>query len=132
MNFFARSIPFAAAAAFALLAVGGTGHGGIAPAQAQQKTGSATTVTAAGVTLHSVNVELPGSDRMFPGSDADAINSNCLACHSAGMVLTQPKMSRASWQSEVDKMRSTYKAPVAQDDVPAIVAWLVSHKGTGQ
>lgn len=87
------------------------------------------TVTGAGVTLHSVNVDFPDPGRMFPGdTKADAINNNCLACHSAGMVLTQPALSRAEWQSEVEKMRSTYKAPVEESDVPAIVDYLVALK----
>lgn len=87
------------------------------------------TVTGAGVTLHSVNVDFPDPGRMFPGdTKADAINNNCLACHSAGMVLTQPALSRAEWQSEVEKMRSTYKAPVEELDVPAIVDYLVALK----
>jgi cytochrome c5 len=88
------------------------------------------TVTGGGVTLHSVNVEFPDPGRMFPGDGkADAINNNCLACHSAGMVLTQPAMSRAEWQSEVEKMRGSYKAPVEEADVPAIVDYLVALKG---
>jgi hypothetical protein len=87
------------------------------------------TVTGAGVTLHSVNVEFPDPARMFPDdAKADAINNNCLACHSAGMVLNQPALSRAEWQSEVEKMRSTYKAPVEASDVPAIVDYLVALK----
>ena len=40
------------------------------------------------------------------------------------MVLTQPALSRAAWQAEVDKMRNIYKAPVAAEDVPAIVDYL--------
>jgi hypothetical protein len=99
-------------------------------AQAQQSQPSATTVAAAGITLHSVSVDLPASDRMFPGGgDAEAINNNCLACHSAGMVLNQPDLTRSAWERIVDKMRSQYKAPVADEDVPAIVAYLASHKG---
>jgi hypothetical protein len=83
-----------------------------------------------GVTLHSVGVDLPDSDRTFPGgAGADAVNNNCLACHSAGMVLTQPSLSRATWQAEVDKMRAVYKAPVAAEDVPAIVDYLVRLSG---
>ena len=67
---------------------------------------------------------------MFPGGiDAEAINNNCLACHSASMVLNQPRLNRATWQRIVEKMRSRYKAPVADADVPAIVAYLASHNG---
>jgi hypothetical protein len=97
-----------------------------APA-AESATGAsaASTVTGGGVTLHSVSVELPAGDRIFPGgAKADAINNNCLACHSAGMVLTQPRLSRAEWQAEVEKMRNTYKAPVTAADMPAIVDYL--------
>ena len=102
----------------------------IRPAQARESQPSANTVAVAGVTLHSVTVDLPTSDRMFPGGvDAEAINNNCLACHSASMVLNQPRLNRATWQRIVEKMRSQYKAPVADADVPAIVAYLASHNG---
>jgi hypothetical protein len=98
-------------------------------AEAQPAPAAASQVSAAGVTLHSVSITLPTSDRMFPGSDAEAINNNCLACHSAGMVLTQPPLTSAAWKAEVEKMRTQYKAPVAKDDVPAIVAYLTAHDG---
>lgn len=101
----------------------------IPPAEAQQSAPKPTTVTAAGVTLRSVRFDFPASDRMFPGNDADAINNNCLACHSAGMVLTQPRLPRDTWQLEVEKMRSQFKAPVAIEDVPVIVAYLANHHG---
>jgi mono/diheme cytochrome c family protein len=88
-----------------------------------------TTVSAAGITLRSVNVDFPESDRTFPGgSAADPVNNNCTACHSPGMVLTQPKLSPAVWQEEVNKMRHTYKAPIDEADVPAIVAYLAALK----
>ena len=74
--------------------------------------------------LRSVKVELPSSGKMFPGPGADAVNNNCLACHSADMVLNQPALPKATWQAEVDKMIRFYKAPVAAEDVPAIVDYL--------
>jgi|SRR5579872_5907324 len=85
---------------------------------------SAVSISVGGVTLRSVKVDLPDSDRDFQGPGADVVNNNCLVCHSAGMVLTQPRLPRAVWQAEVDKMRSTYKAPIAAEDVPAIVEYL--------
>lgn len=84
------------------------------------------TVSAGGVTLRSVNVDFPDSDRRFEGAGADVVNNNCLACHSAGMALTQPRLPRAVWQAEVEKMRNTYKAPVDAKDVPAIVDYLAA------
>lgn len=80
--------------------------------------------------LKSVSVDLPPGDRMFPGGGAaDAINNNCVACHSAGMVLNQPNLPKATWEAEVQKMISVYKAPIEDADVPAIVAYLVRTKG---
>ena len=66
---------------------------------------------------------------MFPGPGADAINNNCLACHSAGMVLNQPELSKKAWMAEVNKMITAYKAPVAPEDVGAIVDYLDRVKG---
>ena len=80
--------------------------------------------------LKSVSVELPNSDRMFPnGPGSAAANGNCLACHSAGMVLNQPAMSKAQWDAEVNKMRAAYKAPIDSKDVVPIVDYLVSIRG---
>jgi hypothetical protein len=53
-------------------------------------------VAIGGVSLQSVKVDFPDSNRTFPGGHAaDAVNNNCVACHSAGMVLTQPRLSQA-------------------------------------
>ena len=81
--------------------------------------------------ITSTTVELPSGDALFPGgSNADAVNNNCLACHSAEMVLNQPALSKSAWESEVRKMIKVYKAPIDESDVPAIVDYLVSTKGT--
>jgi hypothetical protein len=80
--------------------------------------------------LKSVKIDLPESDTMFPaGPGSDAINNNCLACHSAGMVLNQPSLSKQAWTAEVNKMINNYKAPVAPEDVGAIVEYLTVLKG---
>ena len=81
-------------------------------------------------TLTSASIDLPQGNFQFPpGPGADAITNNCLACHSAGMVLNQPPLPKATWEAEVHKMINTYKAPVAPEDVPAIVAYLAATKG---
>jgi cytochrome c5 len=79
-------------------------------------------------TFKSVTVDLPDPGRMFTGPGSDAVNTNCLACHSAGMVLTQPALPRAAWQAEVNKMIHVFKAPVPEQDVPAIVDYLTRIK----
>jgi mono/diheme cytochrome c family protein len=79
--------------------------------------------------LKSVNFDLPVGDRMFDGAGSDAANNNCLACHSADMVLNQPALSKTQWRAEVEKMRTAYKAPIDPKDVDAILDYLVSVKG---
>jgi cytochrome c5 len=88
--------------------------------------GDAATIT----TLKSLKLDVPTSDTMFPaGPGSDAINNNCIACHSADHVLNQPSLSRAAWQEVVNKMITAYKAPVNPDDAKAIVDYLVRTKG---
>jgi cytochrome c5 len=79
--------------------------------------------------LKSVNVDLPTGDRMFSGPGSEVANNNCLACHSAGMVLTQPALSKAQWHEEVEKMRNAYKAPIDPKDVEPIVDYLAGLAG---
>jgi len=77
--------------------------------------------------LQSLSVDLPDSDRTFPSAPgSDTANNNCLACHSAGMVLNQPAMSKTQWTAEVNKMRTAYRAPINPKDVGAIANYLVS------
>ncbi len=80
--------------------------------------------------LKSVSVDLPAGDSLFPdGPGADVANNNCLACHSADMVLNQPAMSKVQWEFEVNKMRTAYKAPIDPADVDAILGYLTRIKG---
>ncbi|SEF10283.1 hypothetical protein SAMN05444161_8404 [Rhizobiales bacterium GAS191] len=99
------------------------------PTQAVAQIPPPTKVSAAGVALQSVNVDFPDRGTMFSGSGSDAINNNCLACHSAGMVLNQPAFPRAIWEAEVHKMINAYKAPVDEVDAAQIVDYLVKTKG---
>lgn len=78
-----------------------------------------------------VSVELPFSAALYPdlgpaAPSADAINNNCLSCHSSEMVMTQPRLTRAEWAGEVTKMRNVFRAPIDPADDAAIVAWLTA------
>jgi mono/diheme cytochrome c family protein len=82
------------------------------------------------ISLKSVSVDLPPGDEMFPDAPgAEAMNGNCLTCHSADMVLNQPMLTKAQWHAEVDKMRTAFKAPIDPNDLDAIIDYLVSTKG---
>jgi cytochrome c553 len=97
-------------------------------AEAPPVASAAPVVAEGGVTLHSVSVSFPRSDSTFPGAGAEAINNDCLICHSAGMVLDQANLSRAEWQNIVDQMRNDFKAPFAAGDTAAIVDYLADLK----
>jgi hypothetical protein len=76
--------------------------------------------------LKTVTVDLPVGDRLFPpGPGLESANLYCLICHSAGMVRTQPAMTRSEWEAEINKMRNAYKAPVPEDQVTTIASYLV-------
>ena len=81
-------------------------------------------VSGGGVTLVSTSVTLPDDTTHFSGPGADLMEANCSGCHSASMVLSQPPLKPEQWKAEVTKMREVYKAPVADKDVPAILAYL--------
>ncbi|MBV1702808.1 MAG: cytochrome c [Hyphomicrobiales bacterium] len=104
-----------AAALFATLALG------LVPLPVQAQTT---------LTLKTSSVDLPDPLHQFKGEGADAVNNNCLACHSAEMIQTQPKLNAATWTAEVNKMINVMKAPVDKADVAAIVNYLVANYGT--
>jgi cytochrome c553 len=79
--------------------------------------------------LKSLDLQIPTSDQLFPGPGADAINNNCLACHSADHVLNQPSLPRQGWEEIVNKMIDSYKAPISSKDAAAIVDYLSRTKG---
>ena len=82
-------------------------------------------VSGGGVTLVSQSLEFPDDNDGYGTDPASAVmNANCTACHSASMALNQPRLSEADWRGEVQKMRETYKATVADKDVPRIVDYL--------
>ena len=84
---------------------------------------------AAGVRLRSVGFEFPVAGRSFPpGPGVDQITANCMSCHTPGMILNQPALTRAEWTGEVTKMVKVYKAPIEDTDIPAIVTYLASLK----
>lgn len=112
-------------ASVVLLAIGAP-HSRAVPPPASPAAPPPPSVSAGGLTLASTAVDLPADDAQYPeGPHADVINANCTSCHSGSMALSQPALSEDQWKGIVTKMRETYKAPVADKDVPAIVAYLM-------
>ena len=59
--------------------------------------------------------------------------TNCVACHSAEyMVYQPPNASRPYWDAMVKRMKSVFKAPINDDDMPEIIDYLAKTYGNEQ
>jgi len=76
-------------------------------------------------------ISLPGDAGMAfkPGPGLGTVQAHCLTCHSSAYVSTQPVLSKAQWTAEVTKMKAVYGAPIADDQIPAIVDYLTTQYG---
>ncbi len=77
-----------------------------------------------------VKIELPPETatlKKAPGSDL--VTAQCIVCHSVEYISTQPRLPRTYWQGAVTKMQQKFGAPVAPNDVEAIVDYLASNYG---
>ena len=82
------------------------------------------------------SIELPADGvvlkpSLLPGyAKAQAI---CAACHSAEYMQYQPATApRAYWDAMTRRMKAVFKAPVADEDIPLIVEYLVKTYGNEQ
>ena len=80
-----------------------------------------------------VRYELPPETAaLAPGPNLSVAQANCLGCHSADYITTQPRAlpdPKAFWTVEVTKMQKAYGAPIASSDTRVIVDYLVSVYG---
>jgi mono/diheme cytochrome c family protein len=81
-------------------------------------------------------IVVPHDEPVFPpGAGRDEFVTACVVCHSPRYITMQPRFSRTTWLSEVKKMKDTYGAHIADDQVLKITDYLVSingKAGTGQ
>lgn len=68
-----------------------------------------------------------GGATLPAGPELAALQNSCRACHSLGMV-TQQRLSAATWKAEVTKMRG-FGAPLPAAQQPAVVAYLARYLG---
>lgn len=66
------------------------------------------------------------------GKHFDAVQANCLTCHSFGYILNQGKQSRSFWKEKVLKMVDAFKAPIGETDQELITAYLFEQYGNGE
>jgi hypothetical protein len=80
-----------------------------------------------------LRVDLPVSQVGFPvGDGAEIATSQCLICHSAGMVLRQPPLTRDEWVAEITKMRNAFGALLPADQIEALASylWIINGRRT--
>src|SRR4051812_49296413 len=90
-------------------------------------------LVAASITAHAevVKIELPVETAVYKsGPGADLANAQCLTCHSADYILTQPPMPAKFWKGAIDKMIGKYGAPIPTNHVDALVEYFSKTYGT--
>jgi len=66
------------------------------------------------------------------GKGFDAVQANCLMCHSFGYIINQGRQSKKFWRGKVDKMIVHFKAPISDKDAKIITDYLFEHYGNGE
>jgi len=85
--------------------------------------------------LAQVNEKIEVPYIAFPikmGKGFDAVQSNCLTCHSFGYMINQGKQSKAFWAGKVKKMIVHFKAPITEKDAKVITNYFAEHYGNGK
>ena len=82
------------------------------------------------------SIELPPDGVQLKASALpgyEKARTHCVACHSAEYMLYQPPTApRAYWDAMVKRMKAVFNAPLADDDMPPIVDYLVKTYGNEQ
>ncbi|UCM99320.1 sulfite:cytochrome C oxidoreductase subunit B [Sulfurimonas sp. SWIR-19] len=66
------------------------------------------------------------------GKGFDAVQANCLMCHSFGYILNQGPQSREFWHKKIEKMIVHFKAPITKEDEKIVTDYLFKHYGNGK
>jgi len=81
-------------------------------------------------------IVMPHDEPAFPpGPGRDEFVTACVVCHSPRYITMQPRFSRTTWLSEVNKMKDVYGAHIPDEQVLRITDYLVfinGKAGTGQ
>jgi cytochrome c len=79
-----------------------------------------------------VTITLPPDTTAFKDAPGVTLaNAQCLTCHSAMYVTTQPPLSLKAWTAEVTKMQQKYGAPIPTNAIPELSYYLAVNYGTG-
>ncbi len=80
-----------------------------------------------------LDIDLPAETALFKPSPLpgyELVQRNCMICHSAHYIQSQPSTSpRPYWEATVKKMKKPFGAPFPEADIPAMVEYLVKTYG---
>lgn len=80
-----------------------------------------------------MEIDMPVETAVYRPSDLPGfklVQKNCVACHSAQYVTTQPPNStRNFWLATIHKMEKVYAAPIDEKEIPEMVDYLVKLYG---
>jgi hypothetical protein len=64
--------------------------------------------------------------KLKDGAGRELVEKNCVACHSLDYIpMNSPFLDRMGWEGSVTKMIKAMGAPIAADEVPGILDYLV-------
>jgi mono/diheme cytochrome c family protein len=66
------------------------------------------------------------------GKGLEEVLINCQVCHSADYIPMQPRLSKAQWAAEVNKMVRVYGAKISEGNAKIISDYLSENYGKGQ
>ena len=87
---------------------------------------------AASTFAFALDIKLPPETTQWKSADHPGfalVQKNCMTCHSADYAQYQPSSSRAYWDATVKKMKKPFGAPIADEDMPAMIDYLVKTYG---
>ena len=74
--------------------------------------------------------KLPDEKPAFKAAPgADLVMASCIMCHSHEYITTQPPLARDQWKASVAKMQAKYGAPLAPENVDALLDYLAQSYG---
>ena len=74
--------------------------------------------------------KLPDEKPAFKAAPgAELVQANCIMCHSHEYITTQPAFTRDQWKASVAKMQAKYGAPLAPENVDALLDYLAQSYG---
>jgi sulfite dehydrogenase (cytochrome) subunit B len=72
----------------------------------------------------------PETTKLERREGLELITAQCLLCHSADYISTQPRLNRAAWNAIVVKMKDKYGAPIQPEHIDRLVDYLVKSYGS--